>query len=425
MTGNGFEPSGMSRLPVHQSKLPRVRPHSFWSGLKHKLAPVDFGELIEIAMRRTHLDDFGEPPFEDALRTLVDACNTEAGLNLFGRFAARQHMLDLLETRLRLVDYWRQTPEIRKQAIHRPLFITGMPRSGSTFLHDLLAQDPDNRVPLTWEVMFPLPVPRREGIGSDPRIRKAENRLRWLLWTRPSIVKAHPIGARLPQECVAIMSYSFQSDEFLCTFRIPSYENWLRTCDLGPAYGFHRRFLQHLQWLCPGERWVLKAPDHVHALPSLLGIYPDARIVFLHRDPLKVLGSVASLTKLLLDAFGNHINARQVGADEARILVDKAVKIMEFQDRNPSLADRFINVRYLDLIRDPIATVQRIYERFGVTLSADTHARMRVFLGAERRKGRAKHIYRLADFGLDPNREKPRFAAYYERFTIECEPSPE
>jgi hypothetical protein len=408
----------MSRLPAHERNLLTVRPDSLWDALKDKLVPVDSGELTEIAMRRTRLGDFDDPPFEEALRILVDACNAEAGLNLFGRFAVRQHLLDLLETRLRLVDYWRQTPDIRKQTVHRPFFITGMPRSGSTFLHDLLAQDPNNRVPLTWEVMFPLPSPKCEGIDSDPRIRKAENRLKWLLWTKPSVVKAHPIGARLPQECVAIMSYSFQSDEFLCTFRIPSYESWLRTCDLIPAYGFHRRFLQHLQWFCPGERWVLKAPDHVHSLPSLLEVYPDARIVFLHRDPVKVLGSVASLTKLLLGAFGNHIDDRQVGADEARILSDKAAKMMEFQDRYPSFDERIINIRYQDLIRDPITTVRRIYERFGVTLSARAEERMRAYLETDRRKGRPNHVYRLADFGLDPEREARRFVAYQERFGI-------
>lgn len=369
----------MRRLFAHEHELPRGRPNSLWDSLKCKFVTLDVDNLIDTAMRRTCLEDFGDPPCKSALQVLVDACNNEAGLNLFGRFAARQHLLDLLETRLRLVDYWRRTQEIRKQQIRRPLFITGMPRSGSTFLHAMFSQDPGNRVPRTWEVMFPLPAPTCREIDSDPRIRRAQNRLRWLLWTRPSIVKAHPIGARLPQECIAITSYSFQSDEFLCMFRIPSYEAWLRTRDQKPAYGFHRSFLQHLQWLCPGDRWVLKSPDHVHALEALFGMYPDARVVFLHRDPLKVLGSVASLTKLLWDAFSCHIDPRQVGADEARILSDKAVKIMEFQDRHSSLADRFIDVRYLDLIRDPIETVRRIYNSFGLTLSAHAEARMRAF----------------------------------------------
>jgi hypothetical protein len=412
----------MRHLRPHEGVLPSAQPIAFWDSVKRRLAPLNFDDLLSIAMRRTGFKDFADPLCENALRVLVDACNTEADLSLFGQFTARQHLLDLLENRLRLVSYWRQTTEIQKQRIDRPLFITGMPRSGSTLLHNLLAQDPGNRVPRTWEVMFPLPPPTREAFDSDPRISKAENRLRWFCWTKPAIVKSHPIGARLPQECIAIKSYSFQSDEFLCMFRIPSYERWLRNQDMAPAYRFHRCFLKHLQWLCQGERWVLKAPDHVHALAALFEIYSDARIIFLHRDPLKVLGSMANLTKLLWGAFGRHIDPCQVGAYEDRTLSDTVLKIMEFQDCHPSLADRFIDVQYLDLVRDPMATVQRIYHRFGLTLSAKAEAYMYAFLRGRSNKRHTKHVYDLADFGLDPNKEMPRLAAYCERFHIEREP---
>jgi hypothetical protein len=228
-----------------------------WNSVKRKLAPLDAGDLMEAATRRTRLKDFGDFPCGEPLRILVDACNAEAMLNLFGQISARQHLLDLLETRLRLINYWKDKTEIQKQSVPKPLFITGLPRSGTTFFHDLLGHDPANRVPRTWQVMFPLPPPTRERLNSDPRIAKAENRLKLLRWTRPSIERAHPIGACLPQECIAITSYSLLSDEFLCMFRIPSYEWWLRKQDLSPAYRFHRRFLAHLQWLCPGERWVL------------------------------------------------------------------------------------------------------------------------------------------------------------------------
>jgi len=412
----------MRHLRPQEGELPSVQSIAFWDSVKRKLAPLDFDDLLAIVMRRTGLDDFGDPPCEDGLRVLIDACNAEAGLSFFGQFAARQHLLDLLETRLRLVSYWRQTTEIQKQPIDRPLFISGMPRSGSTFLHNLFAQDPGNRVPRTWEVMFPLPPPTRRAFDSDHRIAKAENRLRWLRWTKPAIVKVHPLGARLPQECIAITSYSFQSDEFLCMFHIPSYESWLRNHDAAPAYRFHRCFLKHLQWLCPGERWVLKAPDHVHALPALFEIYPDARIIFLHRDPLKVLGSIASLTKLLWGAFSSRIDPREVGDYETRILSDTVLKVMEFQDRHSSLADRFINIQYLDLVRDPIATVRSIYNHFGLNLSVNAEASMRAFLKSRLNKRRARHVYHLADFGIDPIQEGPRFAAYCERFAIEREP---
>ncbi len=383
---------------------------------------LDTKDLLLTAVRQTGLEEFGDPPCEEALRVLTDSCDSEASLNLFGRIAARQHILDLLRTRLKLQSLWRRTPEIQEQTIDGPVFITGMPRSGTTLLHDLFAQDPGNRVPRTWEVMFPMPPPRREEFDSDPRIRKADRRLRWLRWTRPEIVKAHPIGASLPQECIAITSYSLRSDEFLEMFHIPSYEKWLRSQDMRSVYSFHRRFLNHLQWRCPGIRWVLKAPDHVHALEALVEEYPDARIVFMHRDPLKVVGSVASLTTILRGAFSRSADPCGLGAEETRILADKAVRMMEFRDSHKHLADRFIDVRYLDLVRDPAGKVRNIYESFGLVFSAEAEVRIQSFVTSVRNKRRPQHIYRLADFGLDPQRDDAHFKLYRERFAIEREP---
>ncbi len=389
--------------------------------VKKRLAPLDADGLLATAIRGAGHEDFGDPPCEEPLRIIVDACNAEANLNLFGQVAARQHLLGLLETRLRLMSYWRETPGIHEQTLRRPLFITGLPRSGTTFLHDLLAKDPDNRAPRTWEVMFPIPPPTRDGFDSDPRIAKTESRLRWLRWIQPAIVKAHPIGATLPQECIAITSYSLRSDEFLEMFRIPSYETWLRTQDMRPVYRFHKNFLNHLQWRCSGQRWVLKAPDHVYSLAALVEVYPDARIVFLHRDPLKVLGSVASLTTMLRGAFSRHIDRDDTGADEARILAEKTHQMMAFRENNAYPEEHLMDVRYLDLVRDPIGTVREIYNRFGLVFSADAEARMNDLLKAPHNKGRSRHVYSLTDFGLDPRHEDPRFADYRERFDVERE----
>lgn len=392
-----------------------------WNRITHRIADLDPEGLLSAAMRQTGLDDFGDPPCEEALLVLVESCNSEAELNLFGHLAARRHLLDLLSTRLRLRYFWRETPGILRQTIREPIFITGMPRSGTTFLHDLFAQDHENRVPRTWEVMFPFPPPVREEFDSDPRIAKAENRLRLLRWIHPSIVKAHPVGARLPQECIAITSYSLLSDEFLEMFRMPSYEKWLRTQDMGPVYEFHRSFLNHLQWRYPATRWVLKAPDHVHSLKSLIDVYPDARIVFVHRDPLKVVGSVASLTAMLRGVFSRHADPRVLGADETRILGEKAFRMMEFRDSHQHLNNRFIDVRYVDIVRDPAGTVRDIYESFGLALSDESDARIRAFVKAAHNKKRPRHIYRLTDFGLDPLREDANFILYRERFALERE----
>jgi hypothetical protein len=395
---------------------------SFWKYIRQRLAPLNYNDLVATAKRRTGLSDFGDPPCEEALRVLVSSCNTEANLNMFGQIAAREHFLELLETRLRLVSRWKAAPEMREESIRNPVFITGLPRSGSTFLHDLFSYDPANRVPLTWEVMFPLPFTKRTKDDPVSRIRKAESRLRMMRLFNPSVVKAHPIGARLPQECIAILSYSLLSEEFLCMFWVPSYEKWLRMQDMRRAYRFHRKFIGHLPYPSFAERWVFKAPDHVYSLDALIDTYPDARIVFLHRDPMKVLGSVASLATKLRSAFSNHIDPLRTGMNEARVLNEVTVRMMEFRDRHPSLSDRFIDIQYLDLVRNPVATVRQIYERFGLALSADAERLMYSFLEGRRNRRRPKHIYSLADFGIETGIKESSLATYCERFGIEPEP---
>lgn len=388
--------------------------------IKRILIPLDANRLLSVAFRRSGLSYYLDEQCEDSLKVLVDSCNEEAGLSVIGRIAARQHLLELLETRLRLIDCWQRTPEIQEQAIRPQIFLTGVPKSGSTFLHRLLAHDLNNRVPRMWEVMFPLPSPMNVTFASDPRIAKADKRLRWLRWVHPALVKAHPVGAFIPHECGSILGYSFESNVFLDMFSIPSYETWLRNREMAPAYEFHLMFLKHLQWLCPAERWVLKSSDHVHALETLHRTYPEARFVFLHRDPLKVLQAASSQMTILKSVFSSSINLRQLGAYETRNLNDKVRKIMEFRDNHVDLEDHFMDVRYLDLAADPVGTVRAIYDRFGLTLSGEDEVRMEAFVTFERNKRRPDK-FSLADFTLGLEQQSQHFDLYCERFGVERE----
>lgn len=379
------------------------------------MIPIDFNKLLSTAERRTGLKYFCDQQCEEAFKFLIDSCNSEANLSLIGRIGTRQHLLELLNTRFSLIDYWLRHPEIQEQPVLPQIFITGTPKSASTFLHRLLGHDVTNRVPRMWEVMFPLPCPN--SVTHDPRIKKAERRLQWLRLIHPDLARAHPIGAFIPQECGAILGYSFKSNVFLDMFSIPSYETWLRIQDMDPAYEFHQRFLKHLQWHCPAERWVLKSSDHVHALKTLIKIYPEAKIVFLHRDPLKVLQAASSQMTLLKRVFSRRINLRQLGAYETRSLNEKVKKIMEFRENHLDLEDHFMDVRFLDLVSDPIGTVRAIYDRFGLTLSAEDESRMEAFAAAERNKRRSD-TFSLADFNLGPEQESAHFDLYCERFKV-------
>jgi hypothetical protein len=388
---------------------------------KGRLIPLDFKDLLTAALRGTGLEYSFDRQCEEPLKVLLDSCTDEAALSMIGRLALRQHLLELLKTRFQLLDYWQRTPEIQKQQIHPPIFITGMPKSASTFLHRLLSQDADNRAPRMWEVMYPLPAPACSSLDADPRIKKTDNRLLWLRWTHPALVKAHPVGARIPQECGAILGYSLESSVFLDMFSLPSYESWLRRRDSGEAYGFHLKFLKHLQWQCPAaKRWVLKSSDHLYALETMLKVYPGAKVIFLHRYPLKVLQAASSQMVLLKSVFSRGVDRRQLGAYEARCLVDKTRKMMTFRDNHVHLEDQFIDVRYQDLAADPIGTVRAIYRRFGFALSAESESRMKAFADAERNKRRSDR-FSLADFDLASPLPACPFDSYCQRFRVERE----
>lgn len=372
--------------------------------------------LVEEARRRSGLADFGRPAIEEPLGRLVASYNGEAGLSLLGRIAARRDTLRLLENRLRMEADRRRHPGIEAEEVRRPLFVTGLPRTGTSLLHGLLAQDPTNRVPCTWECMFPSPPPERGRRGSDPRIGWAERQLRWFHRLNPDFRKIHPIAARLPEECLINTSHSFLSFQFQTSHRVPSYQAWLEQQDLHECYAAHRRFLQHLQWRCHGARWVLKAPAHLFGLKALFETYPDAGVVLTHRDPLEVVASVASLHTTLRSTFSDVVDPVAVGAEAAGRWADGIARALGERDAGCVPAERFVDVLYPDLVRDPIAAVRRVYRHFDLPLPDTIEERMRRFLAQNPKDKHGQHRYTLAQFGLDRDRERERYRRYRERF---------
>jgi hypothetical protein len=389
--------------------------------LRRSLVPLDEHALLDSARRRTGLTDFGDGRFREGLGRLLRSYDTEACLSSIGRIAARQDTLQLLETRLRLERDRRRFPGIVRQEIRKPIFIAGLPRSGTTLLHNLMAQDPANRVPMSWEVMFPSPPPSRALYETDSRIVKAEKTLRWLDRLAPEFRAIHSMGARLPQECIAITSYAFESPRFHTTHNVVSYQAWLTGRDLHTAYAFHRRMLQHLQWRCFAPRWVLKSPAHLFAFDAIFKTYPDACIVQTHRDPLEVLSSTASLTAVLRRAFSDKIDLEDIGAEVTQRWAEGIRRAMAVRNARGAARDRFLDVRYRDLVSNPIATVRRIYAGFELEWTGDVEARMQRFLSANPQYKHGKHDYALARFGLVPEDVKSLFQSYRDRFLVELE----
>ena len=370
------------------------------------------------ALRRQAEEEIGAadwgPAFDVALSQLCKSVRDEAGLDATGeaRFAAQ--LLGLLKTRLQLYADRALHPEIAAQKIVAPLIVTGLPRSGTTILHGLLAQDPRARSPQSWEVDNPSPPPRAATYRSDPRIAAAQAGVDAL----PAAFKAmHAMGATLPQECNSVMQLAFASPNFGATMAIPSYMRWLlEEADMAPAFALHRDVLQSLQAFAPGAWWVLKSPPYLWWPDALLAAYPDARLVVTHRDPAEVMASNASLIAWLREQSG-PVDRRFVGAEQTaqwELALDRFAAFRATRADNAGIVDCL----YRDLVRDPLTLVEAIYDRFGMTLTNDARDAMERFMAENTQGKHGTHRYDPADFGLEPAVVRARFATYAARHAI-------
>ena len=385
---------------------------------------LDHRAILDEAIRRTGLHDWGGNEFREPLRLLLHCLDTEAHLTPLGRVTARNDTRALLENRLRLVEDRKRNPGIADTPIRAPLFIVGLPRTGSTLLHHLMAMDPTSRVAQAWEVMCPSPPPERARYETDPRIARAAKQLRWFDRIVPDFKKIHPLGARLALECLAITAGSFRSWRFNAMYRVPTYQEWLGHQDARSAYQFHRRFLQHLAWRAPGERWVLKAPSHLQSLDTLFETYPDALVVQTHRDPVTVLASVASLTAVLRSGFSDRVDRAEIGREVLRYWLRAIESSIRVRGSGQVAPRRFLDVHYLELVADPIGTVRRVYEHFGLPFTAESERRVRRHFADSQKDRNGQHEYSLDSFALDPGEIAAQFKGYLDHFGVQPEPVP-
>jgi hypothetical protein len=361
--------------------------------------------------------EFGPDQFIEGLLILLSALEAEANLSLVGRLAVRWDVLRCLRNLLRLRQEEERAPDLCETPIRRPLIITGLPRSGTTFLHRLLDCDPTMRSPSCWQTMAPYaPL-----LGRDRRVEKTERELRTFARMAPGFRDVHPLTARMPQECTEITAQVFQSLRFDTTFRIPSYLAWQDAHGHALAYRFHKRFLQHLQHQSGDDpdqvQWVLKCPDHVFALDAVRAVYPDARIVFVHRDPLKVLPSVAKLTEILRQPFTQRQDRAEIGAQVTSRWHQGAEAMMRAASSNEG-GEAICHIHYRDLTQDPLGTIERLYAHFGMSLGDEAARDITAEAHREKRGGYGRNIYHFADHGLDAQRERGFFAGYMRRFGI-------
>ncbi len=378
--------------------------------------------LVEARDRSDGLEDFGEGPFLEPLQRLLDSLESDAKLNAVGRMIARERALGHTVNRLNYVNDRKIWPKIAGEEIAKPVFIIGMPRTGTTILHDILAVDPDNKAPMTWEVMFPSPPPETASFETDPRIHACDATFPDVDARIPAFKAMHPMGAQLSQECVTLMAEAMCTPLFHNQFRVPTYQDWVDDeADWAHVYDFHIRQLQHLQFRNPGPRWVLKTGAHMWGLEHLLATYPDARIVFTHRDPVKTMTSYASLTSLVRSMGSDEVDPVEIADDWTRRIkrvLEHAIAVRAAKDYPDAV---FYDMGFQDFVADQFAEIERIYEAIGLPMTGVGAARMKAFIADNPKGKHGIHRYSPEEYGVVPEKIRAEFGAYIERFGLEPE----
>ena len=380
--------------------------------------PLSVPEMMSRATRDTGLADFGDPSFEQPLQVLVSSLEDEADLSPFGRLAARWDTQRFLQNLLMLREAEKRTPALLDERIVRPIFITGLPRSGSTFLHHLFSKDPANLVVRCWETIAPFPGAEGATDTHESRVRRVDRQLARFRRLAPEFGGLHPMTAESPQECTEITAHVFQSLRFDTTHAVPSYLRWLDAAGHLAAYRFHQRFLRYLQHRKGPRQWILKCPDHVFALDAIRTVYPDARFVFTHRNPLEVLPSVARLTEVLRWPFTRHVDRSRIGRQVSDRWAEGAAVLTEAVSGAAGSVDGIVNLRFRSFIGDPVGSIAMIYERLGLSFSREAELRIRSFIAERPNGGYGNNRSKLQDFALDEGLEQHRYRDYIAQFGV-------
>ena len=367
-------------------------------------------DLHASATRVTGLEDFGADDYTEGLRVLLESYAAEAALTPAGSKAKRSLLRSALVARLLSEAAWQQHPDHASTSITRPIFITGLPRTGTTALHRLLAADPAHQGPELWLTEVPQPRPPRETWADNPVFAAIQEGYREHSRSHPEFQGVHAISAEQVEECWQLLRQSMTSVSFECLAFVPTYSRWLRAQDWHAAYRRHRRNLQLIGMWDAERRWVLKNPSHLFALPALLAAYPDALVVQTHRDPRAAIASVCSLNAQASAGWSEAFRPEVVGRTQLDLWADGLRRFMT--DRAGYDPAQFLDVHYDDFVADPMSTVDTIYTRLGSPLRDDARSAMAARHASGLGQRGPTHRYAPADFGLTDAEIDERFAGY-------------
>lgn len=375
-------------------------------------APVTFvaDELVAEAMEQTGFSDFGELPYREGLEALLATYDTHIR-HPDGRKRCRERVVMQLATRLKCEDAFKTIPEVAEQDVGAPIFVTGLPRSGTSALLNLLVAAPENRGLLQWEVQFPDPWPDSRPGEEDPRYPYLVKALEKAAESEFS--KIHFVDADTPEECVLLHAFAFTGVQLGFEIMLEPYHSWLRSQDLTAMYAYQKRQMQLLNWRNPGQQWMLKAPAHMWAIDEILNVFPGARFIWCHRDPHKVVPSINSMNRAIMEMYAHdtsHFDAAEVGNAVMEWYAGSLEHGLAARERYPG--EWFIDCSQAEFVANPMGVVERVYEAFDFPLSAASRGAMQAHIDANPKGKHGKHEYDLAEFGLTSAMIDERFAFY-------------
>jgi hypothetical protein len=387
---------------------------------EHQIPDVEItvDGLLSAARAATGLSDFGDDSFREPFEMLVKSLNDEAELNAVGRFMQYQRTLNILCNRLRTEAWIARYPEILEEEVKAPVVIIGLQRTGSTMFHRILASDSRFYAPLWYEVRNPAPYLDWDFKGDDQRVVEAKAEVAAMLKANPELASIHPMDPMAADEDIMLLEHSFYSTVPDAFCNVPSYGKWNDSRDNTPGYEYLKRQLQSLQWQKKqqgqsAERWLLKTPHHLHHIATLLRVFPDAKIIQTHRDPLQTIPSAASMNYNLWLMCADKPDPKVVGEQWAAKYAHGMLHTMETRKLK---ADAFIDVWYKDTVADPFQPAQAVYDFIGMDFTDEAHAAMEQWREDNKREDRPSHEYTLEKFGFSESGLKEQFAAYRKQY---------
>ena len=380
---------------------------------------LEVNKLVKHATRKTGLSDFGDDGHLEALQVLVNSINDEARLTPTGLIVQKSRLASALVQRLRIQDLLKRHPEIDDTDLGTVIMITGLQRTGTTLLHRLLYSHPDIRGISGNEALLPVTAAETAERAERSRKRRAVLAERTISYLAPDFMAVHPIDREQPEEDVLLLDLNFMSQSAEAILHVPSYSRWLAEQDHTATYQYFRRVLKVLTWPRPARAWVLKTPHHLEYLDVFLKVFDGATVVQTHRDPRVAVTSFCSMVAHGRGMFSDEVDPIEIGrhwGHKTHRMVEWAMKT-----RAETPGGRFVDVSYYDLVRDPIAQLQRIYEVARIDFNDEATALAEQYVAANPQNRFGKHNYRLEHFGLSEPVMDETFAAYREAYAIPFE----